>query len=173
MFHLSATFMGSHSGESGVEGMGVARIFSKGNTFWGRLSGGGGQGAELRGRKRIFENLQKNFLRELRKCIFSIFFRKFNKPCINFRAFGRKAQIVGKFWENFNNFWWKFNRKIEFLIIFWKFLTKIIAFGNNTIFPRQFFQFRGAWLRPWWRGMERRKVWRNIGEVYPENFEKW
>ena len=60
-----------------------------------------------------------------------------------FRAFGRKTQIVGKIWDNFENFWWKFNRKIEFLINFGKFVTLNRGFGNNTIFLQQFFRFRG------------------------------
>ena len=32
------------------------------------------------------------------------------------------------------NFWWKFNRKIEFLTFFGKFLTKNRASENNRIF---------------------------------------
>ena len=35
----------------------------------------------------------------------------------------------------------KFNRKIEFLIIFGKFVTKNRAFGNNIIFLQQSFGF--------------------------------
>ena len=37
------------------------------------------------GRRKIFDNLQKNFLRKLQKMnYFSIFSKKFNKPCVNF-----------------------------------------------------------------------------------------
>ena len=45
-----------------------------------------------------------------------------------------KKQIVRKFWENFENFRWKFYRKMEFLFYFYfgKFVTKNRAFGNNT-----------------------------------------
>ena len=50
----------------------------------------------------------------------------------------------------------KFYRKIKFLFYFyfWKFVSKNRAFGNNTIFLKQFFLFRGdfhisPWLRPW------------------------
>ena len=124
-----------------------------------------GPGSGAPERRRIFENLQRNFLIKLQKMhYFSIFFKKFNKPCVNFwgvwtkntncweilwnfrkfqnnfeksiilayflkiltthalifRAFGRKTQIIGKFWEDFGNFWWKFNRKIAFLSILGK-----------------------------------------------------
>ena len=73
-----------------------------------------------------------------------------------FRAFGRKIQIVGKIWENFENFWYLFNRKIEFLSSFWK-VAKNRAFENNIIFLQQFFQFREGnvpnvpppWRRLW------------------------
>ena len=67
---------------------------------------------------------------------FCIFFKKFNKPCVNFFAFGRKTQIVGKFSENLDSFWWKFYWKIAFLFYFYfgKFVTKNRASGNNTIF---------------------------------------
>ena len=35
---------------------------------------------------------------------FSIFFKKFNKQCVNFCAFGRKTQSVGNFEKIFENF---------------------------------------------------------------------
>ena len=47
-------------------------------------------------------------------------------------------QIVGKLWETFENFWWKFNIKIDFFTIFGKIDTKNRAFGNNIIFPTIF-----------------------------------
>ena len=62
---------------------------------------------------------------------------------LTFRAFGQKTQIVWKFWENFENFWYKFNRNIEFLATLGKVVAKNRAFGNNIIFLQQFFQFRG------------------------------
>ena len=58
-----------------------------------------------------------------------------------FRAFGRKTQIVGKLWENFESFWSKFIRKTELLAIFGKAVAKNRAFGNNIIFIQQFFYF--------------------------------
>ena len=51
-------------------------------------------------------------------------------------------QIAGKIWENFEIFWWKFYRKIEFYI-FRKFVTKNRAVGNNTIFSNNLFGFGG------------------------------
>ena len=91
-----------------------------------------------------FRNFSKNLLRKMRKCIILAYFSKnLTNYALIFRAFGRKTQIVGKCWENFEIFWWKFNRKIAFLIIFGKFVTKNRAFGNNTIFLQQFFGFGG------------------------------
>ena len=47
---------------------------------------------------RNLRNVFKYFLKKLRKIhYFSIFFKKFKKPLVNFFAFGRKAQIIGKF----------------------------------------------------------------------------
>ena len=106
-------------------GMGAARIFSAGTGF---------------------QKFSKIFWRKLRKMLyFSIFFKKLlTNHALLFRAFGWKMQIVWKFWENFENLWRKFYWKIEFLIIFGKFLTKNRALGNNTIFQQQLFRFRGG-----------------------------
>ena len=35
-----------------------------------------------------------------------------------FLEFGRKTQIVGNFWENFEIIWWKFNKKFNFYLLF-------------------------------------------------------
>ena len=37
---------------------------------------------------------------------------------LGFNAFGRKTQIAGKIWENFENFGTKLNRKNDFLILY-------------------------------------------------------
>ena len=93
----------------------------------------------------IWENFQKNSLKNCLKCITLAYFQKnLTNPVLLFGAFGRKLLIVGKFWENFENFWWKFNRKIEFLASFGKVVAKNRSFGNNTIFLQQFFRFRGG-----------------------------
>ena len=57
-----------------------------------------------------------------------------------FRAFGQKHTLLG----NFENFWWKFNRKFGFLTIFGKFVTENRAFGNNISFLQQFFSVSGG-----------------------------
>ena len=65
---------------------------------------------------------------------FSIFLKKLTNHELFFRAFGRKAQIVGKFWKSLMKVQYK--NWICF-IIFGKFVTKNRAFGNNhfsTIF---------------------------------------
>ena len=56
---------------------------------------------------------------------------------------GRKIQIVGKFWEKIENFWCKFNRKIEFFIIFGKLLLKIEPSEKTLFFYNIFFGFGG------------------------------
>ena len=78
------------------------------------------------------------------KCIILAYFSIYLAiHALNFRASGRKTQIVGKYWENF---WWKLYRKIAFLFYFYfgKFVTKNRAFGNNTIFLKQFFSVSGG-----------------------------
>ena len=58
-----------------------------------------------------------------------------------------KRKLLG----NFENFWWKFYRKFDFLIFYFnfgKFVTKNRTFGNNTIFLQQFFRFRGDFPLP-------------------------
>ena len=92
-----------------------------------------------------FSKILKRFLRKLIKMhYFSIFFIIFNKACVNFSRIWTKNANVGKFWEDCENFWWKFYRKIEFLFYFYfgKFARKNRAFGNNNIFIQQFFRFR-------------------------------
>ena len=113
--------------------------------------------------RKCLRKFSKIFFRKLLKMhYFSIFFEKFNKPCVNFlRVWTKKTiywkfwdnfwkfssenclkcivladfsnkltnyalifcefgqtQIVGKFWENFEIFWWTIYRKIEFFILF-------------------------------------------------------
>ena len=78
---------------------------------------------------------------------FSIFFKRFNKPCVNFlRVWTKNAnclEILRIFDENSiekMNFYFIF----IFYFIFRKFVTKNRAFGNNTSFLEQFFRFRGG-----------------------------
>ena len=76
---------------------------------------------------------------------FIIFCKNLTKHGLHLCAFGRQTKIIGKFWENFENFRWKIYRKITFLFYFYfgKFANKNIAFGNNTLFLQQFFRFLG------------------------------
>ena len=93
-----------------------------------------------------FRKFSKNFFRNLWKCfILAYFLKDLTNPRVHFSPFGQKTQIVGQFWENFENFWWKFNWKIEFYYDFWKTEIKrktesFFAFGNKTIFLQQFFR---------------------------------
>ena len=115
------------------------RVWTKNTIYWKRWEN--------------FRKFFKWFLKKIaKKALFKHFFKKdlINHALI-FCAFGRKTKGVGKFWENFEHFWWKFYRKIEFFLIldfrflfFRKFVTKNRAFGNNTIFLQQFFRFRGG-----------------------------
>ena len=108
-----------------------------------------------------FRKFSKRFLKKIATMhYFSIFFKKFNKACVNFLRVWTKNTICWKFWETqfweiIKDFWWKFYRKMEFLIIFGKFLTKNRAFGNNAIFLQHFSVSGGGgsplspWLLPW------------------------
>ena len=51
---------------------------------------GGGSGPP--GRRRIFEN-SETVLKKI--ALFELFFKKITNPALNFRAFGRKTQLVG------------------------------------------------------------------------------
>ena len=91
-------------------------------------------------------NEKRNLQENCENAYFSRFFTKFNKPCVNFlRVCTKNAnclEILRKFW----NFLMKILSKnsIYFFLLFRKFVTKNRAFGNNTIFLRQFFRFRGG-----------------------------
>ena len=68
-----------------------------------------------------FRKFAKNSRRKLQKLLyFRLFCKRFSKPCVKFSRVWTKNNCLGKFWENFENFWWKFNGKIEFSSIFWK-----------------------------------------------------
>ena len=165
--------------------------------YAGKISGGGVQGyGRPRGvrwpsprTQENFRKFAKKFLKNIAKMLnFSILFKKFNKPWVNFshvwtkntncweilrnfrkfskyffviltyssknltihplffRAFGRNLQIVGKFWENF---WWNSIEKLNVYLFLWKVVARNRAFGNNTIFYNNFFQFRGGVWTPY------------------------
>ena len=110
---------------------------------------GSGSGAEPPGHRRIFENLEKTFLRKWKHCIIFVYFsNKFPKPALNFCVFWRKTQF---FWEFFSNIWQFINEnsiKIEVLSMPGKVVAKSRAFGNNIIFLRQIFPVGGGGLNP-------------------------
>ena len=93
--------------------MGVARIY-----FW---VGG-----------TLLENLQKKFLRKLRKSHY--FFQKNTKQCINISTVWMKNTICWKFWENFRNFEKGFLRKLlkmhDFSIFFKRFNELCVNFSH-------------------------------------------
>ena len=86
---------------------------------------------------RNFEKLSKvfrKFLTEISKNhYFRIFFKKVTYRCVHFSPFGRKTHCLEILRIVFENFWSKFNRKIEFLTIFGT-VAKNRAFGNNVVF---------------------------------------
>ena len=80
---------------------------------------------------------------------FGLFFKIFNKPCVTFSRVWTKTSNCWEILRKVCNFWWKFNRKIEFLSIFGKVVAKNRSFGNNIIFLQQFFPGSGgAGLNP-------------------------
>ena len=64
-----------------------------------------------------------------------IFQKYLTNPVFIFRAFGRKTKIVGNFWENFDNFWWKFYSKIEFLFLILFFENLLLKIEPSEITP--------------------------------------
>ena len=76
---------------------------------------------------RQLSKIFKNFLRKLQKIMLAYFSKKFMKPCVNFSRVWTKNTNFGDFWENLENFWWKFYRKIVFYIFIFleNFLRKI------------------------------------------------
>ena len=65
---------------------------------------------------------------------FSLFLKYLQNPELVFRVFGGQLQISGENRENFEGFWWKFNRKFEFLTSFEKSVAKNGPFGNGVVF---------------------------------------
>ena len=141
--------------------MGVARILVWGKHFWGSAP------------RRIFEI----FLKKIAKMhYFRIFFKRFNKHALTFRAFGRKTQIVGKCQNVFDE---NSIEKWNFLLFLENLLLKIEPSQKNTIFQQQFFRFRGdfspfpPWLRHWVSGMATSpEIMENIQKMQELGFRK-
>ena len=94
-----------------------------------------GSGGGVPGRRRIFENLQKKFLRKLQKMhYFSIFCKKFNKPCVHFSRVWTKNTNCLEIFRNFRklskNFPRKFRKIHYFSIFFEKFNKPCIHFSG-------------------------------------------
>ena len=63
-----------------------------------------------------FWKISKDFSGKLRKYVILAYFSKYlTNHTLILCAFGL---IVGEFWENFENLWWKFYRKLNFYFIF-------------------------------------------------------
>ena len=72
-----------------------------GEHFWGS-AWQGVPGAEPPGRRKIFENLQKNFLKKITKnAQFQLFFKKSNESCVDFWHIWTKNAIG---WKNLRKF---------------------------------------------------------------------
>ena len=97
-----------------------------------------------------FRKFSKFFLRNLLICIILAYVTKaLTNHLLLLCAFWWKTQIVGKCWENLKIFDENSIEKLLFyFFIFWKFVTKNRAFGNHTIFLRQFFRFRRGGVSP-------------------------
>ena len=95
-----------------------------------------GPRAEPPGRRRIFENLQKEFLRKLPKMhYFSIFFKRFNKPYVNFSRLWTKNTICWEILRNFRKFSKDFLENLENSIILAYFSKNLT---NNALIFRAF-----------------------------------
>ena len=95
----------------------------------------------------ILGKFLKLFFRKLLKYIILSYFSKdLTNLAFDICGFGLKTHIFVKLWDNFENFWWKFYRKMEVLFYFYigNNVTKNKAFGNNTIFLQQIFSVLGG-----------------------------
>ena len=84
---------------------GVRRKKFRGVQGYGRLS----RGCEGRSPR-----TPENFRKCAKMQYFRQFCKEFQKPVLNFLAFGRKTQFVGEILRNFEDFWWKF-KKLNFI----------------------------------------------------------
>ena len=101
----------------------------------------------LRNFARIFESFQ-DFFRNLWKCIILAYFSKnLTNHALIFCAFGRKCKLLGNFEKILEIFDENSIEKLNFYIFFGS-VAKTRAFGNNIIFLRQFFRFRGGGFSP-------------------------
>ena len=97
-----------------------------------------------------FLTFSKDFLRNLRKMhSFSIFFKRLNKPCVNFsRVWTKKHKLLWN-WEKilkiFDENW---TEKLHFLLFLENFLLKIWGSEITQFFYNNSFGFGGGWIPP-------------------------
>ena len=85
----------------------------------------------------------KRYLKKIAKMhYFSIFFKKSNKPCVNFSRFWTKNKLLGNFEKILKIFDENSIEKLKFYLFWGKVVAKNIAFGNNILFL-DFFRFGG------------------------------
>ena len=100
-----------------------------------------------------FEKIFKNFPKKIAKMhYFSIFFNEFNKPCVNLLQIWSKNANCVEILRKLNIFDENSIEKLNFFIIFGKFVNKNRSLGNNTIFLQLFFFCFGggvSHLSPW------------------------
>ena len=72
-----------------------------------------------------FSKIWKILRKLLERHYFSIFTKKFRKPCVRFWHVWTKNISCWAFCESPEGFWWKFNGKVPLLNSFWKLLLKI------------------------------------------------
>ena len=103
--------------------------------------------------EKIFENFENCSSENCLKCIILAYFsKKLTNYALRFSPFGRKNhKRVGNFDKILKFFDENSIEKLNFFIFYFsfffffrKFVTKNRAFGNNTIFLQQNFQFRGG-----------------------------
>ena len=108
-----------------------------------------GRSQDFFGRGTLFENFQKYFLRKLRKMqYFSIFFKKFNKPRVNFlRVWTKNAKCSAnlRIFEENSIEKWNFLFVIFIYFYFLEILLlKIEASEITSFFYNNFFGSRGV-----------------------------
>ena len=109
--------------------------------------------------EKIFEIFPKKIAKNA--LFLHIFQKKLTNHSLIFCPFGRKTQIVGKFWENFENFRCKFYWKIEFLffiLFFENVLLKIEPSEITPVFYNNFFGFGGGGISPFPLATHFRKI---------------
>ena len=115
-------------------------IFPKNLTNHALIFRAFGRKTQIVGKFEKFSNVFENF-RKIH--YFSIFFEKFNKPCVNFSRVWTKTTIFWKILEILKIFYENSIEKLNFYLFLGNVVAKNRAFGNNIIFLLQFFPVWG------------------------------